>query len=100
MYLNYYYQNVLFLPLSDEADTGSGGDQPARNSLKGRNGKWGRNIPHNFLFFHSSHLCLKKRIASLEAKKQTKDATNKTNKKPIINPKKGQRISGQDKYTH
>jgi len=35
-------------------------------------------------------------MASLEAKKQTKYDTKKRTKKPIINPKKGQPISGQD----
>jgi len=35
-------------------------------------------------------------MASLEAKKQTKYDTKKRTKKPIINPKKSQPISGQD----
>jgi hypothetical protein len=69
MYLNYYYQNVLFLHLSDEAEVGSGGDQPARNSLTEGNGKGGHKSPP-LHFFHSNRLCLKKRIASLEAKKR------------------------------
>jgi hypothetical protein len=33
MQTNYNYQNVLLLHQSDEAEPGSGGDQPARNSL-------------------------------------------------------------------
>jgi transposase InsO family protein len=36
--LNNQYQNVVSLPLSDETETGSGGDQPARDNLTDRNG--------------------------------------------------------------
>jgi len=36
--LNNQYQNVVSLPLSDETETGSGGDQPARDNLIDRNG--------------------------------------------------------------
>jgi hypothetical protein len=46
--LSNHYQNVVSLPLSDEAETGAGGDQPARNNLTDRNGKGGRNIPQSY----------------------------------------------------
>jgi len=36
--LNNHYQNVVSLPLSDETETGSGGDQPAWDNLIERNG--------------------------------------------------------------
>lgn len=36
--LNNHYQKVVSLPLSDETETGSGGDQPARDNLIDRNG--------------------------------------------------------------
>lgn len=36
--LNNHYQNVVSLALSDETETGSGGDQPARDNLIDRNG--------------------------------------------------------------
>jgi transposase InsO family protein len=35
--LNNQYQNVVSLPLSDQTETGSGGDQPARDNLTDRN---------------------------------------------------------------
>ena len=41
------YKKVLPLPLSDEAETGSGGDQPARNSLTNWNGKRGAKVPQS-----------------------------------------------------
>jgi hypothetical protein len=44
MDLAYYYQNIVFLHPSDEADTGSGGDQPARNTLMGWNRMGRQNI--------------------------------------------------------
>jgi len=46
--LSNHYQNVVSLPLSDEAETGSGGDQPVRNNLTEWNGKGGRNIPQSY----------------------------------------------------
>lgn len=39
--LNNHYQNGVYLPLSDETETGSGGDQPARDNLIDRNGSEG-----------------------------------------------------------
>jgi hypothetical protein len=86
MLSNHCYQNVVSLSLSDEAETGSGGDRPVRNSLTERNGKGGGKVPL-LLFFYSGRLCLKKRMASIEAKR---------NITTIINTKKGQHISGQD----
>jgi len=86
MLFNCYYQKVVSLSLSDEAEPGSGGDRPVRNTLTKRNGKWGVKSPR-IPFFYSGCLCLKKRIASIEAKRKTTS----------INPKKGQHISGQDK---
>jgi hypothetical protein len=50
MQSDYYFQKVLTLPKSAEAETGSGGDQPVRNKLIEWNGKGG-NLPHNH-FFH------------------------------------------------
>jgi len=93
MKINHYYQNVILSPPSEEAEAGSGGDQPVRNILTERNGNGG-SLPHHFSY--SDRLCLRKRIASLEAKKRTEYATNKQRKRTVINPKKGQRISGQD----
>lgn len=43
--LNNQYQNVISLPLSDETETGSGGDQPARANLTDRNEKEGSKTP-------------------------------------------------------
>jgi hypothetical protein len=83
------YQKVVSLRLSDEADTGSGGDRPDRNSLTdwiGTRGKYTISPESNFLSSQSNRLCLKKRFASVEARKIT----------TIMNPKKGQRISAQD----
>jgi hypothetical protein len=36
--LNNQYQNVVSIPLSVGTETGSGGDQPARDNLTDRNG--------------------------------------------------------------
>ena len=41
------YKKVLPLPLPDEADPGSGGDQPARNTLTTWNGKRGAQVPQS-----------------------------------------------------
>jgi transposase InsO family protein len=41
------YQNVVSLPLSDQAETGNGGDQPDRNSLNEWNGKGGHHSPQS-----------------------------------------------------
>ena len=65
------YKNVLSLSLSDEADTGSGGDQPARNILTEWNGQ-GRNTISPKPFSHSNRLCLKKRIVSVETSRDSK----------------------------
>ena len=92
----HYYQNLILLCPSDEAEPGSGGDQPARNSLTGWNGKQGAKYPPTNPFFLFQPLCLKKRIASREAKKRTEYDTKKRTKETVTNPKKGQRISGQD----
>jgi hypothetical protein len=86
MLSNHYCQNVVSLSLSAEADTGSGGDRPARNSLTKRNGKGGQNIPQSsFLFW----LLMPKKTHCFDR--------NKKEKITIINPKKGQHISGQDR---
>jgi len=52
----HYYQNVLLLLPSEEADAGSDCDQPARNNLTGWNGKQGAKYPPTNPFFYSSHL--------------------------------------------
>jgi hypothetical protein len=51
MLLTCYYQNVVSLSLSGEADTGSGGDRPVRNTLTEWNGKRGKNTISPILFF-------------------------------------------------
>jgi len=79
------YQKVVSLSLSDEADTGSGGDRPARNSLTDWNGKGGQNILLPFFLFQS-----------LMPKKTHCFDRNKSEKITIINLKKGQHIPGQD----
>ena len=44
------YQNIVSLFLSDEAEPGTGGDQPVRNNLTECNGKGERKFPNpNFL---------------------------------------------------
>ena len=48
----YYYQNVVSLFLSEEAEPGSGGDRPARNNLTKGNGKGGYNVPQSRFLFH------------------------------------------------
>ena len=80
-------KNIVSLFLSEEAEPGSGGDRPVRNNLTNRNGR-GENITSPNPFSHSNCLCLKKRFASKEARRET----------TIINPKKGQRILGQDSF--
>jgi hypothetical protein len=55
---------IVHLSLSDEVDTGSGGDRPARNSLTNGNRKGNASSP--ILCFYSNCLCLKKRIVSIE----------------------------------
>jgi hypothetical protein len=50
----------VHLPTSDEADTGSGGDRPARNNLTKWNGTGSASSPN--LFFYSNCLCLRKRF--------------------------------------
>ena len=79
------HKNVLPLSLSEEADTGSGGDQPARNNLTDWNGKGERKFPNPILLFQS--LMPKKTLCF--DRNNMRDKTN-------INPKKGQHIPGQD----
>lgn len=43
--LNNQSQNVVSLPVSDETETGSGGDQPARDNLTDWNGQKGQISP-------------------------------------------------------
>jgi hypothetical protein len=78
---DYYSQNIVFLHLSDEADTGSGGDQPARNILTGWNRMGRQNIlpPSQKHFPRSSPLCLRKRIA-LKKQKIANNMLNKSKK--------------------
>ena len=45
--LSNHYQNVVSLPLSDEVETGSAGEQPVRNNLTDWNGLGGRKSPSN-----------------------------------------------------
>jgi hypothetical protein len=45
--LSNHYQNAVSLSLSDDAETGNGGDQPVRNNLTEWNGKERRNIPQS-----------------------------------------------------
>jgi hypothetical protein len=78
---NHYFKNVVFLPLSDEAETGSGGDQPARNTLTKRNGKQGAKYSPTTFLFHFSRLCLRKRMTSLESKKNDKNNVTKNKQK-------------------
>ena len=70
------YQNIVSLYLSDEADTGSGGDRPARNSQTDRNGKGGQTKSPK-PFSCSGRLCLKKRFASIEARRKQQVLTRK-----------------------
>jgi hypothetical protein len=59
------FENIIVhLSLSEEADTGSGGDRLARNSLTEWNRKGSASSP--ILFFYSNCLCLKKRFVSIE----------------------------------
>jgi hypothetical protein len=44
--LSNQYQNIVSLPLSDEKETGSGGDQPVRDNLTDWN-SFGGVIPPN-----------------------------------------------------
>ena len=47
--LSNLYQNVVSLPLSGEVETGSAGEQPARNNLTDWNGQGGPKSPFNLL---------------------------------------------------
>ena len=80
------HKNVVPLSLSEEADIGSGGNQPARNNLTDWNGKGERKFPNPILLFQS--LMPKKTLCF--DRNNMRDKTN-------INPKKGQHIPGQDK---
>jgi len=85
MHLNQYCQKVVSLCLSDEAEAGSGGDQPVRNNLTECNGKGERKFP-NPIFL----------LQSFMPKKTHCFERSKSEKTTSINPKKGQHISGQD----
>jgi len=85
MKLNKYCQIVVSLCLSGEAETGSAGDQPDRNSLTECNGKEERKFP-NPIFL----------LQSLMPKKTHCFERSKREKTTSINTKKGQHISGQD----
>ena len=80
------YKNVVSLYLSEEADTGSGGDQPARNTLTECNGNGERKFP-NPIFL----------LQSFMPKKTHCFGRSKREKITIINTKKGQHILGQDR---
>ena len=86
MLLNYNNKDFVSLSLSDEAYTGSGGDRPVRNNLTEWNGKGGHNFLLPFFLFQS-----------FMPKKTPCFDRNKREKLTFINPKKGQRISGQDR---
>lgn len=47
--LSNHYQNVVSLPLSDEEETGSAGEQPASNNLTDWNGQGGLKSPSNYI---------------------------------------------------
>ena len=53
MLSDFYQQNVVSLPLSDQAETGSGVEQPVRNNLTEGNGERGDILSsiHLFPFF-------------------------------------------------
>jgi len=53
MLFDFYQQNLVPLQLSDQAETGSGGDQPVRNNLTEGNGKGGEIQFPPSIFFHS-----------------------------------------------
>ena len=81
------YQNIVSLSLSGEKETGSAGMQPASDNLTDWNGHGGRKSPY-YCFDHSKKLWLRK--SSDKMIENEKITTS-------INPKKGQRILGQDK---
>jgi hypothetical protein len=69
MLLNHSYQNVVSLSLSDKAEPGSGGDQPARNNLTNRNGKGGAKVPQSIFPFQ---LYMPKKTHFFDRKKENK----------------------------
>jgi len=79
------YKNVVSLYLSEEADTGSGGDHPARNILTDWNGQGRIQFPQSIFPFQS-----------FMPKKTHCFGRSKREKITIINTKKGQHILGQD----
>ena len=83
----YIENHKIVVPLypSEEADPGSGGDQPARNNLTECNGKGERRFPNPIFLLQSP----------MPKKTLYFDRSNMRNK-TSINPKKGQHISGQD----
>lgn len=53
MRLDLQHQNFVNLPLSSEAETGSGGDQPVRNNLTDRNDQGALTRPLTSDYFES-----------------------------------------------
>ena len=82
------YKNIVSLFLSEEAEPGYGGDQPARNNLTECNGKGERKFPNPIFLLQS--LMPKKTLCFQRSKKKKKKTT-------CINKKKGQRIWEQDR---
>jgi hypothetical protein len=98
MHVDYYYQNIVLLHPSDEAEQGSGGDQPARNSLTGWNGKKGAKYPPATPAFLFQPDMPQKTHCFVRSKKTDLICYTKNKlKNQSINLKKGQRISGQDR---
>jgi hypothetical protein len=70
------FENIIVhLPMSDEADTGSGGDRPAKNILTKWNGTGSESSPN--LFFYSNCLCLRKRFALKKQERKVQLLTRK-----------------------
>ena len=73
------YKNIVSLLLSEEAEVGSGGDQPARNNLTNRNGRgWENNIPQSIFPFQ---LLMPKKTHCFDRSKKKKKKTTSINKK-------------------
>jgi hypothetical protein len=83
--MNLFENIIVHLPMSDEADTGSGGDRPARNNLIGKNGTGGTKLPQSHFLF-----------LPFMPKKTLCFGRSKSEKTTFINPKKGQHREGQD----
>lgn len=52
---NYVLSNVVSLPLSDEMETGSAGEQPVNDNPADWNGQWGLKPTTNFLPIPGNH---------------------------------------------